>query len=138
MPDIDRLTALAAESFARITSRRGFMRKALHVGFVTLAGTMAGQLISPSRAYAACNTINCAPPRGYCCTDLGFPCPLSGGCPTGCSICTTGQGSGCVYDTGWWTLTCANGNTILCYDCKCPSTGGYNDTCGCASDCGLP
>lgn len=121
------LVARTAELLAVSISRRTVLDKVLRVA----SGAVFMAVLGRTGAYAAACTNSCGqcfPPRGVFCQ--GCPTGYPGGCPQGCTVCTTGQGIGCVYDNGNWSDTCSSGAKIKCWDCKC---GPSNITCGCCS-----
>ncbi len=125
------LVARAAEFLSTSISRR----QALNKFFRIATGAVFMAVLGKTSAYAAACPNSCGqcfPPRGVFCQ--GCPNSYPGGCPQGYTVCTTGQGIGCVYNTGYWTDTCSNGGTVRCWDCK-SATG---TTCGCCSAAALP
>lgn len=122
------LVAGVATSLAKTISRR----EALDKGFRVASGALFVFLLGPSSASAmACETdpdCSCVPPGAFC---ANCPETQAGGCPPGCSVCTTGEGLGCIYEDGFWVASCDGTKTAKCYDCKCGPN--FEDTCGCCS-----
>lgn len=132
-----------AESFARETTRRSLLNRAMSWTFATVSGVaVAGSF--PGRAGA--HTLNgqahcantdsdtfCNPPNGKLCDELGAPC--SGhACPSGWSWSSSyGYGSAC------WCSAASGQKYWIC--CDCAKNGGpSSQDCGCAecvgSGCG--
>ena len=124
--------ASTAEVMADALSRRKVLARAVRGTAVLASGVVAGNLVSPTRAFAL--TCDCSPPRTLYCASIGKTCP-SNGCPSGCYVCTTASGcTPCIYSNGSWVActgfgTCGNGYKV-CYDCRCVTC---SSTCGCLS-----
>jgi hypothetical protein len=120
-------------------SRRLGRRKVLTNGLKGVAAAVAAVTVGtwPGRAVAHPGHPYCHYPGHGHCSNLGKSCPLNGGCPSGCYVCTTSSGcGGCIYSSGYWATSshcgiCGEGFK-LCYDCRCT---GCSRTCGCASKC---
>ena len=132
---VDNTAERLTESLARRLNRRKAMGKFFDWGFTVASALVIGR--AATRTVQATSS-GCFPPQGRWCSGAPFnkACPGSGGCPSGCSVCKTvngsAQGIGCVYATGFWNSCCGNGKLVKCYDCKCGSA--FGDTCGCASN----
>jgi len=127
----DEATSVVGEELARKISRRHILARSIK-GLATFGAALSvGEIIrGPILADAAC----CGH-YGFCAADYGYTCPGGGGCPSGCSVCTTTH-CGCVHPFGYWTAcsgqgTCGNGY-VVCYDCNCTSC---SQKCTCQSSC---
>lgn len=136
MGNFDQETRLALEEFARRIDRRGFLKRASMTLFAAAAATALGSLANATRVYASHAACQCHPPNGVYCS--GCPSTTEGGCPSGCSVCTSSSGCSlakCPYSSGNWS-SCGCGicgaGCVVCYDCKCP---GCSNICGCVSTC---
>lgn len=129
---VDEKLSVLSEGLARKVSRRRFLARGVTGVGATIAATTLMEFEGMPAARAS--TCGCSPPRGVFCG--GCQNANSVTCPAGCSVCTRGQCSGCIYTSGYWVGcsgqgTCGNGYNV-CYDCKCGSCSG---TCGCGSNC---
>lgn len=142
MPTDDRGSRIL-EELARKLDRRVFLDRSLRAGFAIVASMAFG---STQVMHALAVNGNCKPctyPFSRACGSLGYPCPTSHSCPSGCKYCRKSDGcigQGCIYNSGHWTVTgcgsCGYG-TRQCSDCVCPSSQSCNDdnVCGCRSGC---
>lgn len=136
--ELDERAKLAAEAFARQLDRRRFLKRSSQAIFSLLAAVVLG---SPARDALAAVGCACSYPNGTSCGSRGYSCPQTpwGGCPTGCSVCTSaGNCSPCIYSAGHWSSCgCGPGGYGCreCYDCICPSGAGCSKACGCQGSC---
>ena len=139
----DERSRILLEGLARQLDRRAFLDRALRTGFALAAGLALGttQVVEVLAANGNCKA--CTYPYGRTCNHLGYPCPSSFSCPSGCKACKSTDGCdgyGCIYSAGYWLVTgcgvCGVG-TRRCSDCVCPSTVPCLATtvCGCRSGC---
>ena len=136
---IDKHISVLTESLARALSRRKVIEAGVKGVFATIAAGALGQLVDIKQAFAGC-TCECDDcwTQGNPCNDFGHNCPTGaqGGCPSGCSICTSSDycGGFCGYPSGYWVscsgLCACHGGYRLCTDCKCPNC---SVTCTCLS-----
>ncbi len=135
--------ALWLENLARTLDRRRFLRKSFQAGFALLAAAALGTTqIGKIFAAGACT---CTFPYSRDCATIGsgqYHCPAttSGGCPSGCSVCTIYSGCDmCTHTSGHWSSCgCGSGGLgcVQCWDCRCPSSGAcLYASCGCKSLC---
>ena len=130
---IDELVALVSESLARTVTRRRVMRNIVKAGVAAVSGATLGSLARIESVFAV--TCDCNWIGGRHCTSYGYTCGSS--CPSACSVCTSADGCGCPYQSGYWVVPnctcgfCGQGYRI-CSDCKCPNC---SLTCTCLSTC---
>lgn len=134
---VDRKIGQWLEDTSRLIGRRKILMNGLKGAAVAVAGLTVGTL--PGRASADPSHPYCHYPNGRHCSAYGKTCPTSGGCPSGCYVCTRSSGcstSLCPYSSGYWITAPACGvcgyGYYLCYDCRCTSCSRI---CGCKSSC---
>lgn len=133
--ELDDQLRLGIERFARRMNRRHFVTRTLRTGFAVLTSVVLGSVVAGQQAFAAGCT--CTLPGGNACS--GCQGGTFGGCPSGCSTCSSNDGCGnpnpCPHLTGHWSScgcgTCGGG-CVECWDCECPDCGHL---CGCKSAC---
>jgi hypothetical protein len=140
----DRQISYLTESIARGISRRQVLTRTVKGVIATAAGTALGIFVNMKEAFAVTCTCDWYGGSG----NAGCPnhpsCPGNGGCPSGCSPCTSYNGQltcnngtyACGYSNGTWVSCtglgyCGNGSRI-CTDCKCPDC---SYVCTCLSAC---
>lgn len=134
LEDFDKNISIAAESLARKLNRRKMMTNTIKGVFATVAAATIGQFANIGQAFAVSCTCDDNWTNGSPCNNIGYPCPSTTGCPSGCAVCTNNDcGGWCNYSTGSWISctglgTCGNGYK-KCVDCKCAGTCSKKCTC---------
>jgi hypothetical protein len=129
---VDDKLSLASESLARRISRRRLFVRVAQSTVAVVSGVAVGEL----RAFTTAEATVCTG-ASFCSNGSSGP-----HCPSGCSICTSGDGcNDCPHTSGYWTVsgfgTCGNG-WVYCTDCKCPdctNTCTSQSSCNCCTCC---